>query len=121
MKITTSLHLDGCELYVYLGATGTERALQQRILLNLQLSFPSLIKACQSDDLNDTICYKTLRDQLQEALNERNFNLIEHLGWFLTDTILTHYPEVTINHLEVVKFPPTSHIDQAKFIMTAEA
>ncbi|MCF6777160.1 dihydroneopterin aldolase [Thiotrichales bacterium 19X7-9] len=121
MKISTSLHINGCELYAYLGATGTERDLQQRVLVNIELSFPSLIKACQSDELEDTICYKTLRDLLQNALNERAFNLIEHLGWFLTDTVLTHYPEVTIHRLELVKYPPTSHINEAKFIMTAEA
>ncbi|MCF6768206.1 dihydroneopterin aldolase [Thiotrichales bacterium 19S11-10] len=121
MKITTSLHINGCDLFVYLGATDDERAQQQRISLNLQITFPSLIKACQSDNLDDTICYQTLRDNLQEALLDREFNLIEHLGWYLTESVLMHYPEATINQLELTKYPPSSHIKEAKFIMTAEA
>lgn len=121
MKITTALEINGIELYAYLGATGSERHLQQRILVDLNLTFPSLIKACQTDELDHTICYKTLRDHLQKEIEDKEFNLIEHLGWFLTDIILTTHPEVTINQLALVKHPPTSHIAEAKFIMTAEA
>jgi dihydroneopterin aldolase len=112
-----SLMLEGLEIYVSLGCSIEERAYKQKIKLNIELVFDSNFKACDIDDLNETICYYTLRNHIQSFCDDKEFNLIEYLSKQIYDFIANEYPQTSIEYLKLIKRPPASQIASASFII----
>jgi dihydroneopterin aldolase len=52
-------------LFVHLGCTEAERAKPQEVRLDVELRFPEPLRAGESDDLRDTVCYGMLADALR--------------------------------------------------------
>lgn len=78
-NLKSALRVRGIELLINLGWEDEEREQQQVILLDIDVQFESLPKACISDDLADTFCYAELITLLRKRFNARPFRLIEHL------------------------------------------
>lgn len=81
--MNSQLILEKLSLKVNLGYSTEERSLPQWISLHIQLSFTKLPLACINDNLNDTLCYANLTDDLQNFCNGRSFKLIEALAYQL--------------------------------------
>ena len=60
-----SLFLNELEIYVSLGCSEEERAHKQMIKLDIELQFDQNYSASDTDNLEETICYYTLRNNIQ--------------------------------------------------------
>ncbi|ABO46702.1 dihydroneopterin aldolase [Francisella tularensis] len=112
-----SLFLNDVKIYVSLGCSGEERAYKQMITLDLELEFSQNYRASDSDNLEETICYYTLRNNIQQFCDSISCNLIEYLAKQIYLFIQKNYSDITIKYLKINKKPPVSQIESACFII----
>ena len=77
-------------LLVHLGNSKEEQLNPQQVSVNITFSFSASHMATNSDDISDTICYSFITKLVQNVIEEKSFNLIEHLAAFIY-TILYQY------------------------------
>lgn len=88
--MTSRLKINQFELSLFLGWSAEERSQTQRISLDIDLTFSLPPKACQSDELTDTICYFELTEKLRHHFTEKTFRLIEHLAHDIYQFLKNH-------------------------------
>ena len=76
----STLTINGLKLHTHLGWSERERSRKRLVLLNITLTFTTPPAACQTDQLEDTICYDTLIALLRKKLGVKKFKLLEHLA-----------------------------------------
>lgn len=101
-----TLSLRGLEVDVHLGCTEPERARPQRISISLAIRFERAPRACESDELSETVCMATLAEALGAVCRAREFALLEHLTQELHARALTLVPCDGECELEVIKLTP---------------
>ena len=72
--------------------------------------------ASDTDDLTQTICYYTLRNEIQNFCDDISCNLIEYLAKQIHNFITEKYG-VCVKYLKLIKRPPMSNIETASFII----
>ncbi|WP_150467377.1 dihydroneopterin aldolase [Francisella sp. SYW-9] len=112
-----SLFLNGLEVYVNLGCSDEERAHKQMIKLDIELEFDQNYSASDTDNLEETICYYTLRNNIQNFCDDISCNLIEYLAKQIFLFIQKNYTNVKLRYLKLIKAPPMSQIKAASFII----
>lgn len=112
-----SLFLKALEIYVSLGCSEEERANKQMIKLDLELEFSQNYSASNTDNLEETICYYTLRNNIQKFCDNISCNLIEYLAKQIFLFIQKDHSDVNIKYLKLIKAPPVSQIESASFII----
>lgn len=115
MNKHSTIKINQLALDVSLGWTEEERKNLQTVYLDIQLKFTKLPKACETDDLNDTVCYDKLISTLKNALRERQFRLLENLAkeiYFIIKSCLAM--EVRIN-LTITKHPQIKDLASVSF------
>jgi D-erythro-7,8-dihydroneopterin triphosphate epimerase len=73
------IHIRDLLVRCIVGIFPHEREEKQDVILNLTL-FADLRKACQSDNIDDTVDYKSLKKQVLEMVQGSSFFLIERLA-----------------------------------------
>jgi dihydroneopterin aldolase len=106
MHQTSRFMIEPIELFVHLGWEEVERLQPQKILLRLDIDFAVVPKACQTDDLNDTVCYATLIAHCKQFIQNKSFRLVEHLTVALYDTLKPLLPKEARLNLHLTKYPP---------------
>ena len=71
----------------HIGVTEDERNLLQNISIDIELKFKELPKGCLSDNILETICYKSICDEIFHHVKNREFNLIEKLSSEIYDLL----------------------------------
>lgn len=99
------LAINGLELDVFLGWPDEERLQKQKVWLDVKMRFAAALKACVSDDLNDTVCYQHLIHDLREHLIDKKFKLVEHLTHEIYRFIETNVPKDTAIFVTLTKQP----------------
>ncbi|QIV94572.1 dihydroneopterin aldolase [Allofrancisella frigidaquae] len=112
-----SLFLKGLEIYVNLGCSEEEKAQRQMVKIDLELAFDESFTANDTDDLQQTICYYTLRNDIQKFCDNTSCNLIEYLAKQIYQFICAKHPTITTKYLKLIKSPPVSQIESAAFII----
>jgi dihydroneopterin aldolase len=79
-KISAVLGVHGLRLNVRLGCSAGERALIQPVDIDVLIKFDQPPKGLVSDELDETICYAQLSENLKETIETREFQLIEHMA-----------------------------------------
>ena len=80
LPIQTGLRVQGLEVAIHLGWPDNERKDAQSVFLDIEIDFFQPPLACQTDELQDTLCYAALARQIKEATRGHYFHLIEHLA-----------------------------------------
>ena len=111
-----SLFLQNMQIFVSLGCSEEERANKQLIEIDLELLFPNSFNASDTDDLDETICYYTLRNKIQTFCDDISCNLIEYLAKQIYGFINDNYA-ISVKYLKLIKRPPMSQIESASFII----
>src|SRR5579885_3664140 len=75
------LSLSDLRLEVRLGCGAEERARPQGVRFDLAIRFDELPAGSVTDRLDGTICYAEIAEQLRGLCREREFHLIENLGY----------------------------------------
>ena len=78
-----------------LGVPEWERMTPQTIILDIEISY-DLSRACQSDDVNDTIDYGAVVSRVRETLQDHSFQLVEKLAEHLCQLILQEFNALSV-------------------------
>jgi dihydroneopterin aldolase len=100
------LEFRGARLSVRLGCGAEERALPQPVDLDVSVRFAELPAACESDKLEDTVCYAELIEAARARLAGREFKLVERLAHELYGTLRPLVPPAAELALRVTKLHP---------------
>jgi dihydroneopterin aldolase len=106
MNFAATLTLHELKVGVRLGWSPEERRRSQEVLLEIDLGFESLPRACESDKLEDTIGYDGLAAHIAGFCEQHEFRLIEHLGFRLLQEIRTQLRPGMHARLRVTKLRP---------------
>lgn len=109
---TSSLSLNGLRLSVFLGVYPEERLQKQAVTIDSQIRFSVPPSACQSDRLEDTYCYDKIITHLKANLENRKFQLIEHLTKELYGLMKSYFPPLATVSIRVTKQPGIPELTQ---------
>jgi dihydroneopterin aldolase len=79
-SLKSILTINDLSLKVKLGWPDNERKESQTVSLDVKIKFSHLPIACQTDRLEDTLCYSSLVDSIHVGLQNKSFHLIEYLS-----------------------------------------
>lgn len=117
--MNSQLILEKLNLLVKLGHSIEERSVPQWVSVQLKLDFVGLPAACMNDQLNDTICYALLADDLQQFCDNHSFKLIEALAYQLYQFLKKKLSEIMNNQINIflyiTKNPQLTKIEQTSF------
>ena len=92
------LSIAGLSVYTRIGVYGWEKALKQKVVVNVSLSYPAK---------SDIICYSRLKKRVVAALEAHGRELLEDVAKDLVSCIVQEYPAVSECVVELSK-PVTS-------------
>ena len=108
--LTSGIIVQGLELPVTLGWLPDEREHPQNVVIDFNLKFLTPPQACQTDELEDTICYFTLTESLRQKIVGNEFRLLEHLG----QVIYQHLKDALTQNIKIgirlCKNPPIKNL-----------
>lgn len=90
-----TIFLSEVKVQTKLGVPEWERITPQTIILDIEIGY-DLSKACQSDDVNDTIDYGAVVNRIRETLQENSFQLVEKLAEHLCQLILKEFNALSV-------------------------
>lgn len=90
VPVMDTLFLREVKLDVVIGLYEWERVTAQTVVLDLDIRLPTS-RACQSDDVADTIDYGKLVTRLEQAYADARFTLVEALAQFTAEIILNEF------------------------------
>ncbi len=114
-KTNHLLTINQLELELYLGWPNEERLRKQTVMLDLVIKFPFTPKACESDHLGDTVCYRQLIEKLRETLSDQKFHLIEFVTHEVHRIIKTLVPPATTVSVSLTKRPEIENLGSVTF------
>jgi len=82
------IHIRDLVCRCIVGIYPEERREKQEVIINITL-WADVRKACVSDDIADTVDYKTIKKQVIAMVEESRFNLIERLAQAIADICLS--------------------------------
>jgi dihydroneopterin aldolase len=100
-----SIQVHGIRCYGYTGYLEEERLLGQWFEVDLTL-WTSLIKAAESDTLEDTIDYRTAIAQTRQIIAHHSYALLEKLATEIADSILATTSSQKVRVLLTKLAPP---------------
>ena len=121
VNIHSTLIVQQLTLVVHLGWSEAEREQTQQIWVDIEFDFLQLPKACDSDELADTICYYKLSLALQAVCSAKSYKLLELLAHDLFKTVKNHLTIQANVTLSVAKKPPMDNLQQARFVVSDKA
>lgn len=109
------LNINALELEIFLGWPKEERARKQIVKIDIHISFPETPSACQSDEINDTYCYRELIDGLRDKTAGKHFRLIEHLTQTIYDYFKSCLPDGANTQVSLTKHPQIQGLGSVTF------
>lgn len=103
--ITAHLQIRQIHLPVNLGWRTKERSEEQNVLLDIDIYFKNPPAACETDHLDNTICYDQLIQTLYRQLSDKHYRLIEHLARDIYEIINASLPKDASAVVHLAKFP----------------
>lgn len=97
--------LNGLKLSVNLGWPQGERKKTQIVSLDVIIAFPHPPLGCTTDQLKDTHCYDALINIIKKNVADRDFRLLEHLGYEIHRIIKENLPADFNVHINLTKKP----------------
>lgn len=99
-----NIYIDGLKINANIGVYAWEKKVQQLLSLDLVL-YLDLAKAGSSDQLQDTLDYAAIAEQVQTLALARHYQLIEHLAETLAQDLLQ---ESRINQVQIKIHKPAA-------------
>ncbi len=81
------------KLFAYHGVNEEEKIDGQNFYFDIDL-YVNIVKACHSDDVNDTVSYAKVVKTVRRVFCEEKYNLLEKASQITADAILEEYPDV---------------------------
>ena len=83
------IHIRDLSLRCIVGVNAEERRKKQDVIVNVTL-FADLGLACRSDEIGETVDYKTLKERVVETVEGSSFHLVEALAERIAGVCLDH-------------------------------
>lgn len=96
------IFIQGLSVETVIGVYDWEKQIKQPLVFDLELT-TDLAKAAQSDNIKDTVCYKTISDEIITLSVSTQFELLESLAERVCQQILTEHPAVSAVRLKLHK------------------
>jgi dihydroneopterin aldolase len=90
-----TIFLSEVKVQTKLGVPEWERMVEQTIILDIEIGY-DLSKACQSDDVADTIDYGAVVERVRRTLKENSFQLVEALAEHICQLILKEFGALNV-------------------------
>ena len=100
--------LKGLKFFGYHGVLQEEQTQGQYFTIDLEL-FLNLSQAGKTDDLNETIDYSVVFEFIKNTVEQKRFKLIEALGEYIAQKLLTDFPQ--LQALEITVKKPQAPLD----------
>jgi dihydroneopterin aldolase len=100
------LEIRAARLHVRLGCGEAERAAPQDVDLAVRVQFAAPPRACETDELGDTVCYAKLVEQARELCAGREFRTVEHLTYAIARRLRGEVPSDARLEVRVTKLQP---------------
>jgi dihydroneopterin aldolase len=97
-----TIYIEGLKTQAIIGIYEWERENKQPLIFDIDMDTPITL-AAQSDDINDTVNYKQVCDEVIELVEKACHELLETLCERICDHILTNHPAVQLIRLKVSK------------------
>lgn len=86
--------LNGLEVFARIGCEESERFQQQMLEIDLSMDLQCPEKAGDTLDLDDTVCYLTVRNRVVEMVQSREWVLVEQLAKEVLKVLLLEQPRI---------------------------
>ena len=80
------INIDNLRLRTIVGINDWEKKSKQDVIINIQIEFDGEI-ASKTDDIDDTVDYKTLNKKIIKFVEDGNFNLLERMASGIAELI----------------------------------
>jgi len=97
-----TIFIDGLQTQAIIGIYDWERENRQPLIFDIDMLTP-ISQAAQTDNINDTVNYKQVSDEVIELVEKSRYELIESLCDAICVHILSHHQAVEVIHLKVSK------------------
>ena len=114
----TSIKLNDMQFYAYHGVMAQETKVGNNYVVNICM-VADLLRACQTDNVDDTISYALVYD-LVKAQMEQPSKLLEHVAMRIYQSIRTSFPQIASLEVRLAKNnPPISgEVKSAEIIIS---
>ncbi|MBE6741674.1 MAG: dihydroneopterin aldolase [Ruminococcaceae bacterium] len=96
------------KLFAFHGVNPEEKENGQNFYIDVDY-YVNIIKACKSDDINDTVSYAKVVKVIREAFTSDKFNLIEKAAQTVADAIFENFE--TIYKVEITLKKPEAPVN----------
>lgn len=97
-----TIFIDGLQTQAIIGIYDWEREQRQPLIFDIDMDLP-INQAASSDDINDTVDYKQVADEVIKLVEESRYELLETLCEDICRHILDNHPAVQLIRLKVSK------------------
>jgi hypothetical protein len=109
---SSKLSLNELRLLVRLGCSAEERQVPQYVSFNIEIRFATLPPGCESDSLQETVCYSKISQQIKTICERQEYQLIEKLGWNVYQELRETLPKDVLLWIRANKeHPPVAHLE----------
>ena len=106
MALSSIIHLNDLSQMVNVGCGVEERSQKQELRFSFKISFPNLPLACESDRIEDTVCYHKLSDKISLACKGKEFATLEKIAKTIFELVKNDFPTGASLTLKVEKVKP---------------
>jgi dihydroneopterin aldolase len=105
------IHINDLICFAKIGITKEERSFTQKVSLSFKIA-TDFKKSANSKDINDTVNYVTVANEVKSFVEERTWTLVEELSENVVSFVFEHFPTTTTIALTSFKFcvPDTSAV-----------
>lgn len=96
------IYIEGLEVLALIGVYDWERDHQQRLIVDVELS-ADLARAAQTDDVNHTLNYALVAQEINDFAAKSEFKLLEALASQMVDCLLQAFPMLSTVRLKLSK------------------
>lgn len=96
------IFIQGLLVNAVIGVYDWEKQFKQPLIFDIEMS-TDLVKAAQSDNIDDTVNYKTISDEVIALVTSSRFELIESLAEAVCRHIFAHHAAVKAIRLTLSK------------------
>ena len=114
----TSIKLNDMQFYAYHGVMAQETKVGNNYVVNICM-VADLLRACQTDNVDDTISYALVYDMVKAQM-EQPSKLLEHVAMRIYQSIRSAFPQITSLEVRLAKNnPPISgEVKSAEIIIS---
>jgi len=84
------IFIKGLTIQTIIGIYDWERTTKQRVIIDLEMS-GDISKAANTEDINNTLDYKKLSDELKKSIENSSFQLIEAMAEHICAIIINDF------------------------------